>query len=655
MADINIWTDLDAKLDKLIESMEHRDVNTEMDELADKLDKLIEILERRYGSPPSRMFRLEDSVDAMTKAVNTLTDSIDGLRSPFMGSNTKDEQDDEVCDAQILDSSPTQPPINGLLSLFATSNTIVESFSVASVSRTCSASYKSQFVDEIDGEHAPSMVIDDEFEIEDEFDPCEHLSFDFGTDYNHVVKYFEPSKIGVNAIYAKNHQLPSFSSSMVLLQSEFPFEEDCISKENHCNRDTFHQERGIKPFVQDLLLEGQWMDTKFCIKVIPKDFCSTAALTFINCCLVLLWDNPYIWDLHGLIIVFVFDPGGFSNDFIFLANWKFQHNIFQKSTLIRMPFTCLRKCCPWPCDMKIGILGWNVNFIAYFYLNWNPVINWVLNNDCPILCNIHQLLHQGHGRFCDRGHRWMCSKTICECVEAIIGVYYVGDGLTVALFYIKWLGPNLDMDPSLKFEAIIRAFLRSCDSTTNGIIALELELHHDLWNFCNYIILSTRIMEIVLQNLVYTKGVNEFAIMVFDPGIHNSSCILINHSAHVHDYAMKNSMILSAGDKKLRPSLLQRVKEVTHQLCETAMVVLARDFMLAPSSWYLAILHNLELYKFISQVIKDESLKFSSCINLEDKVLLKGGGNVMRLAQCGQSTAQSNLKDAIQCWVLKEQ
>ncbi|KAF7806480.1 solanesyl diphosphate synthase 1-like [Senna tora] len=226
-----------------------------MDELADKLDKLIEILERRYGSPPSRMFRLEDSVDAMTKAVNTLTDSIDGLRSPFMGSNTKDEQDDGVCDAQILDSSPTQPPINGLLSLFATSNVIVESFYVASVSRTCSASYKSQFVDEIDGEHAPSMVIDDEFEIEDEFDPCKHLSFDFGTDYNHVVKYFEPSKIGVNAIYAKNHKLPSFSSSMVLLQSEFPFEEDCISKENHYNRDTFHQERGIKPFVQDLLLE----------------------------------------------------------------------------------------------------------------------------------------------------------------------------------------------------------------------------------------------------------------------------------------------------------------------------------------------------------------------------------------------------------------
>ncbi|KAF7824129.1 putative solanesyl-diphosphate synthase 3, chloroplastic [Senna tora] len=352
------------------------------------------------------------------------------------------------------------------------------------------------------------MVIDDEFEIEDEFDPCEHLSFDFGTDYNHVVKYFEPSKIGVNAIYAKNHQLPSFSSSTVLLQSEFPFEEDCISKENHYNRDTFHQERGIKPFVQDLLLE-----------------------------------------------VFVFDPGGFSNDFIFLANWKFQHNTFQKSTLIRMPFTCLRKCCPWPCDMKIGILGWND-----------------------------------------------MEGSVTEDIDGGVQRPY-------------WLGPNLDMDPSLKVEAISRAFLRNCAA----------------------------------KSCVY-KGVNEFAIMVFDPGIHNSSCILINHSAHVHDYAMKNSMILSAGDMKLRPSL-----EVTHQLCETAMVVLARDFMLAPSSWYLAILHNLELYKFISQVIKDESLKFSSCINLEDKVLLKGGGNVMRLAQCGQSTAQSNLKDAIQCWVLKEQ
>ncbi|KAF7833015.1 pentatricopeptide repeat-containing protein [Senna tora] len=145
----------------------------------------------------------------------------------------------------------------------------------------------------------------------------------------------------------------------------------------------------------------------------------------------------------------------------------------------------------------------------------------------------------------------------------------------------------------------------------------------------------------------YNMDINKYAIMVFDSGIHNSSCIMMNHDVHFHDHAMKNSMILSVGDKRMSPSLVQRVananikkiemlyadvweerkvKEVIHQLCEIRMVVLA-----APSSLYLAILHNLEVHKLINQMLKNVSLNFSSSINLEDKVPLKGGGNVMIL------------------------
>ncbi|MBA0752984.1 hypothetical protein Gogos_000140, partial [Gossypium gossypioides] len=62
---------------------------------------------------------------------------------------------------------------------------------------------------------------------------------------------------------------------------------------------------------------------------------------------------------------------------------------------------------------------------------------------------------------CDRGHRWMCSKTISDCVEALIGAYYVSGGLIAALHMMKWLGIDAELDPSLAAEAINRASLQS--------------------------------------------------------------------------------------------------------------------------------------------------------------------------------------------------
>ncbi|TYJ02321.1 hypothetical protein E1A91_A13G219900v1 [Gossypium mustelinum] len=62
---------------------------------------------------------------------------------------------------------------------------------------------------------------------------------------------------------------------------------------------------------------------------------------------------------------------------------------------------------------------------------------------------------------CDRGHRWMCSKTISDCVEALIGAYYVSGGLIAALHMMKWLGIDAELDPSLVAEVINRASLQS--------------------------------------------------------------------------------------------------------------------------------------------------------------------------------------------------
>ncbi|KAF7833139.1 putative pentatricopeptide repeat-containing protein [Senna tora] len=122
------------------------------------------------------------------------------------------------------------------------------------------------------------------------------------------------------------------------------------------------------------------------------------------------------------------------------------------------------------------------------------------------------------------------------------------------------------------------------------------------------------------------------------------------HDAHLNDHAMKNSRILSVGGKRMRPSLvlwvakakvqyiemmhiasliyacvweerkLRSLREVVPQPYEMLVATLARKFLFAPSPYYIAILQNLE----------DGGLIFSSYINLEDKVVLKGGGNVMK-------------------------
>ncbi|XP_054779849.1 endoribonuclease Dicer homolog 3b-like [Prosopis cineraria] len=83
------------------------------------------------------------------------------------------------------------------------------------------------------------------------------------------------------------------------------------------------------------------------------------------------------------------------------------------------------------------------------------------------------------GKLCDRGHRWICSKTISDCVEALIGAYYVGNGLVAALHTMKWLGIGLELDPSLVEEAINKASLRCYVPKANEITALESKLGYE--------------------------------------------------------------------------------------------------------------------------------------------------------------------------------
>nr|GEY37704.1 chaperone protein DnaJ [Tanacetum cinerariifolium] len=47
------------------------------------------------------------------------------------------------------------------------------------------------------------------------------------------------------------------------------------------------------------------------------------------------------------------------------------------------------------------------------------------------------------GKFCDLGHRWLGSKTISNCVEALVGAYYVDGELTGAIHCMNWLGKDV--------------------------------------------------------------------------------------------------------------------------------------------------------------------------------------------------------------------
>ncbi|KAG6417141.1 hypothetical protein SASPL_119292 [Salvia splendens] len=83
------------------------------------------------------------------------------------------------------------------------------------------------------------------------------------------------------------------------------------------------------------------------------------------------------------------------------------------------------------------------------------------------------------GKTCDRGHRWLASKTVSDCVEALIGAYYVGGGLAAAVSVMKWLGIEADFDHSLVEDAIRTASLYCHAPKAEDIATLESKLGYN--------------------------------------------------------------------------------------------------------------------------------------------------------------------------------
>lgn len=83
------------------------------------------------------------------------------------------------------------------------------------------------------------------------------------------------------------------------------------------------------------------------------------------------------------------------------------------------------------------------------------------------------------GKCCDRGHRWIGSKTISDCVEALIGAYYVGGGLGAAIELMKWLRIDAELELALVDEAIKVASLHLYDPKAKDIGILEMKLGYE--------------------------------------------------------------------------------------------------------------------------------------------------------------------------------
>ncbi|CAM0950731.1 unnamed protein product [Alopecurus aequalis] len=80
------------------------------------------------------------------------------------------------------------------------------------------------------------------------------------------------------------------------------------------------------------------------------------------------------------------------------------------------------------------------------------------------------------GQACDKGHRWMCSKSISDCVEAVIGAYYVEGGLRAALAVLKWLGVDTEIEEELVIQAIMSASVKTYLPKIDVIEMLEAKL-----------------------------------------------------------------------------------------------------------------------------------------------------------------------------------
>ncbi|CAL4972547.1 unnamed protein product [Urochloa decumbens] len=108
---------------------------------------------------------------------------------------------------------------------------------------------------------------------------------------------------------------------------------------------------------------------------------------------------------------------------------------------------------------------------------------WPCPCECPVNSevvteDIHRIDDKSIviGKACDKGHRWICSKTISDCVEALIGAYYLGGGLRAAFSVLKWLRIEIETEEDLIAKAMLSASVQNYLPKVDVVDLLEAKL-----------------------------------------------------------------------------------------------------------------------------------------------------------------------------------
>ncbi|KAJ7535983.1 hypothetical protein O6H91_12G052400 [Diphasiastrum complanatum] len=88
------------------------------------------------------------------------------------------------------------------------------------------------------------------------------------------------------------------------------------------------------------------------------------------------------------------------------------------------------------------------------------------------------------GKTCANGHRWLCSKTIADAVEALIGAYFVEGGDSTAMAFMRWVGIDIDFESSLMDAARTHPALSPdmVQIVQSSLEALEKQLEYSFRN-----------------------------------------------------------------------------------------------------------------------------------------------------------------------------
>lgn len=119
------------------------------------------------------------------------------------------------------------------------------------------------------------------------------------------------------------------------------------------------------------------------------------------------------------------------------------------------------------------------------------------------------------GKACDKGHRWICSKTISDCVEALIGAYYVCGGLPAAFVVLKWLGIETEIDPQMVEEVLRTASVWTHHPKNDDLYTLESKIGYEFSNKGLLLEAVTHASQQELEACFCYEVIDSFLLLIF--------------------------------------------------------------------------------------------------------------------------------------------